>query len=362
MMLFVAVVILTTIYWLALVQPKFGKHPSGKRLERIMKSPNYRNNSFHNFSPTEILLKSASRSKMFKDFFFRKPATTKPPKAIPSVKTDLKNLPPKNTTIVWFGHSSYLISSKSFHILVDPVMQGEASPVPIFAKPFAGSDVYSLHDLPPIDLVLLTHDHYDHLHYDSIKKLASTAKRFVTSLGVGAHLEAWGVSSEKITELDWWESTSVDNGIELIATPARHFSGRSFVRGKTLWSAFVLKLHGHQLFLGGDSGYENHFKEIGKRFGSFDVALLECGQYGENWPYIHTLPEETVTAAKDLNAKILMPVHWAKFELSLHPWDEPINRATKFAATNHQPVTTPMIGEPVVLNSSYPDKRWWENF
>ena len=362
MIILASLLALLIVYWLTIVQPQFGKHPSGKRLDRILKSPNYKGNSFHNSTPTEVLLKSASRTKMFKAFFFGKPASTKPPKAIPSINTGLKNLSAEKPTIVWFGHSSYFIQSKGFNILVDPVMQGEASPVPIFAKPFAGSDVYTLNDLPPIDLVLITHDHYDHLHYNSVKKLAATANRFVTSLGVGAHLEAWGVPSEKIIELDWWESFSVNNEIELTATLARHFSGRSFVRGKTLWSAFVLKLHGHQLFLGGDSGYENHFKEIGKRFGSFDIALLECGQYGENWPYIHMSPEETVMAAKDLNAKVLMPVHWAKFELSLHPWDEPINRATKFAGVNNQVVTTPMIGEPVVLNTSYPTKRWWENF
>jgi L-ascorbate metabolism protein UlaG (beta-lactamase superfamily) len=349
-------------YWFIVVQPKFGKNPSEKRLERVSKSPNYKDSSFHNLTPTEVLLKSASRTKMFKDFFFGKPSNTKPPKPVPTLKTDLKNLADDNPTIVWFGHSSYLIKSKGFNILVDPVMQGEASPLSMFAKPFPGSDVYSLEDLPSIDLVLLTHDHYDHLHYDSMKKLAKSAKSFVTSLGVGSHLEIWGVPSEKITELDWWESTSVNSEIELTATPARHFSGRSFVRGKTLWSAFVLKLHGHQLFLGGDSGYENHFKEIGKRFGSFEIALLECGQYGENWPNIHMLPEQTVQAAKDLNAKILMPVHWAKFELSLHAWNEPINRATKFASAQNQTVTTPLIGEPVILNSSYPDKRWWENF
>ncbi len=360
MIWFLLILAVIVIYWLSVIQPKFGKNPTGKRLERISKSAGYKNNSFHNISPTEVLLKSASRTKMFKDFFFGKPANTKPPQPLPSVKTDLKNLSNDNPTIVWFGHSSYLIQSKNFNILVDPVMQGHASPLVMFAKPFVGSDVYSISDLPSIDLVLLTHDHYDHLHYESIQKLASKAKYFVTSLGVGAHLEAWGVPSKKITELDWWESTSIANDIEFTATPARHFSGRSFVRGKTLWSAFVLKIHGHQLFLGGDSGYDDHFKEIGKRFGTFDIALLECGQYGVNWPYIHMLPEQTVTAAKELNAKILMPVHWAKFELSLHPWDEPINRATKFANKTNQPVTTPMIGEPVILNSSYPTKRWWE--
>jgi len=360
MIWFISILALVAAYWLIFVQKKFGSNPSGKRLERILKSPNYRNSAFQNLTPTEMMLKDTSYSKLLMSFFF-KPSSLKPSKPLPSVKTDLKTLANENPVIVWFGHSSYLIKSKGFTILVDPVLKGQASPVSFFAKPFPGSDVYSVHDLPPIDLVLLTHDHYDHLHFETIRHLAGSAKQFVTSLGVGSHLEAWGVPAEKITELDWWESTSVTQEIELTAAPARHFSGRGFVRGKTIWSAFVLKLHSHKLFLGGDSGYENHFKEIGKQFGPFDLALLECGQYGVNWPYIHMSPEETVTAAKELGAKILMPVHWGKFELAMHPWDEPITRALKSATEKNQLVTTPLIGEPVILNSSYPNKQWWKN-
>jgi L-ascorbate metabolism protein UlaG (beta-lactamase superfamily) len=279
---------------------------------------------------------------------------------LPSVKTDLKILSDATPTIVWFGHSSYLIKSNGFNILVDPVLKGNASPVSFLLKPFDGADVYSLDDLPTIDLVLLTHDHYDHLHYDSIKALASKAKYFVTSLGVGAHLEHWGVDAKKITELDWWETKNISPEIEFTATPARHFSGRSFKRGQSIWSSFVLKLNGYKLFLGGDSGYENHFKEIGQQFGPFDIALLECGQYGKDWPYIHMLPEQTAQAAKDLGAKVLMPVHWAKFELAFHPWDDSINRVKKTSVEIGQPTTTPMIGEPVILNKSYPDKTWWK--
>ena len=360
MIILISILALVLVYWFIFLQPKFGKNPRGKRLDRILKSPNYKSNSFQNPTETEVLLKGTSMAKMTRDFLFGKPTSTRPPKPLPSIKTDLKNLSSEHPTIVWFGHSSYLIKSKNFNILVDPVMQGHASPLTFFGKPFEGSDVYKIDDLPPIDLVLLTHDHYDHLHYESIKKLASTANYFVTSLGVGEHLESWGVPLEKITELDWWESTSIANEITLTATPARHFSGRSFVRGKTLWSAFVLKIHGYQLFLGGDSGYGDHFKEIGKKFSSFDIALLECGQYGVNWPYIHMLPEQTVMAAKELNAKTLMPVHWAKFDLSLHSWDEPIHLAIKYASEINQQITTPMIGEPVVLNSNYPSKRWWK--
>ncbi len=359
MLVFILIIAsLIVIFILFMKQKKFGVIPSGLRLERILKSPNYKNNSFQNLTSTEVMRKGASYIQMIKDSF-SKPPSVKPPRPLPSVETDLKKLDDENPIIVWFGHSSYLIKSKGFTILVDPVLQGHASPVSFFGKPFAGSDVYDVVNLPAIDLVLLTHDHYDHLHYETIKQLASSVKYFCTSLGVGAHLEHWGVAPEKITEFDWWETKRITPEVELTAVPARHFSGRSFVRGKSLWSAFVLNLQGHKLFLGGDSGYENHFKQIGEKFGPFDIALLECGQYGKDWPYIHMLPEQTALAAKELNAKILMPVHWAKFELAFHPWDDSIKRVVKMAVEINQSITTPMIGEPVVLNSSYPNKTWW---
>ncbi len=352
------VIALVVVFFLFMQQKEFGKDPFGTRLARVIKSPNYRNHAFQNLTPTEMMLKDTSYPKLIWESF-NKPASVRPPQTLPSIKTDLKNLPDENPTIIWFGHSSYLIKSRGVAILVDPVLNGHASPVSFFGKPFDGSDVYSVHDLPPIDLVLLTHDHYDHLHYSSVKQLAVSAKYFCVSLGVASHLEHWGVAPEKITEFDWWDAKLVLPEIELIATPARHFSGRTFKRGTTLWSSFVLKLHGHTLFLGGDSGYESHFKEIGLKYGPFEIAILECGQYGKNWPYIHMLPEETVIAAKDLKAKVLMPVHWAKFELAFHSWDDSIKRVTKGAAENNQPITTPMIGEPVILNSSFPNKTWW---
>ena len=360
MLYFFGIVFLIAVLGLLFLRSKeFGALPTGSRLSRVLRSPNFREGAFQNLTPTEMILKGASYPKMIRDMF-RKPANLRPPKPLPSVKTNLKSLPHQNPTVVWFGHSSYLISSQGFIILIDPVLQGHASPLPIFGEPFAGSDVYGLADLPKVDLVLLTHDHYDHLQYKSIAKLAGSDAVFCASLGVGAHLERWGVPNERITELDWWESHAVVSGVKLTAVPARHFSGRKFKRGQSLWSAFVLTLHGHQLFLGGDSGYEKHFAEIGARFGPFDLAILECGQYGTNWPYIHMLPEQTAQAAKDLQAKVLMPVHWAKFQLAFHPWDDSIKRVTAAAALQHQPITTPQIGEPVVINETYPGKRWWE--
>mgnify|MGYP002653050535 CR=1 FL=1 len=213
--------------------------------------------------------------------------------------------------------------------------------------------------LPAIDLLVLTHDHYDHLDYTTIKALAPRVRRFCTALGVGAHLERWGIPAEKITEFDWWETQPVAEATTLTAVPARHFSGRSLQRGKTLWTAFVLKLHGYSLFLGGDSGYDDQFKKIGDQYGPFDLAILECGQYGRDWPNIHMFPEETAQAAQDLRAATLLPVHWGKFVLANHPWNEPIERLVKRATEQQLPLATPRIGEPVRLGATYPQTVWW---
>ncbi len=219
-----------------------------------------------------------------------------------------------------------------------------------------------MEDFPDPDMVLITHDHFDHLDYETILKLKSRAKHFYTSLGVASHLVSWGVDREKITELDWWEEASQVEGIKWIAAPARHFSGRTFKRNRTLWSSFILETSGYRIYLGGDSGYDTHFKEIGERYGPFDLALLECGQYNPLWANIHMMPEETVQAALDLKSKLLLPVHWGKFTLSLHPWTDPIQRVTKEAALKGVAITTPMIGEPLVISEDYPVKHWWEGY
>ena len=366
--------------------PVFGKTPTGPRLQRIRHSSHYSNGSFQNLVPTDVTAKDASFLKMLREYRNR-PADTKPPKPLPSVSTDLSALPNDQASIVWFGHSSYLLKIAGTHILVDPVFSGNASPVSFFAKAFPGSNVYGVDQMPAtLEAVILTHDHYDHLDYKTILQLKDRTNHFYTSLGVGAHLEFWGVDPSRITELDWWESCGmdahghpvggqgvpVDNGddrdvrtsdatraLTLTATPARHFSGRSIKRGAATWSSFVLEAPGYKLFLGGDSGYEQHFKAIGDRFGPFDLTILECGQYGKNWPFIHMLPEQTVQAALDLRAATLFPVHWGKFTLALHPWDEPIRRVTAAAARAHLSITTPRIGEIVTINHKYPNEMWY---
>lgn len=339
-------------------QSTFGRNPADVRLARIERSPNYREGTFQNPELTEVMRENASYMGMMVDFFNKAPDNT-PPQPLPSVNTNLNTLPDAAPAIVWFGHSSYLIKSRGVTVLVDPVFSGNASPVSFFGKSFPGADVYSVDDMPPIDLLVLSHDHYDHLDYPTITKLIPKVKKFYTALGVGAHLERWGVPADRIVELDWWENKSISADIALTAVPARHFSGRGLTRGKTLWSAFVLNLHGYNLYLGGDSGYGKHFREIGDKYGPFDLAILECGQYGKDWPNIHMFPEEVALAAQDLRAKTILPVHWAKFALSIHGWKEPIERLTKRAAELELDVTTPMIGEPLVVGTSYPRSLWW---
>ena len=336
----------------------FGKLPTGKRLHRIKQSPNYKDGVFSNLSPTPVMAEDASFRKILKDYY-KKPKTTEPPAPLPSVKTNLKNLSGDSTTIVWFGHSSYFIHTKGKNILVDPVFSKSASPFSFMVKAYKGTDVYHTDDFPELDLVILTHDHYDHLDYNSVRKLKSKTKKFLVSLGVASHLEFWGVDKNIIMEMDWWEEAEIFPGIKITAAPARHFSGRGIRRGKTLWSSFILKTADENLYLGGDSGYDSHFKMIGEKHGPFDIAILECGQYNPNWKNIHMMPEETAQAALDLGAKILMPVHWGKFTLSLHPWNDPVIRLKKNAAALGVNVTTPMIGEPVVIGKSYQEQEWW---
>ncbi len=340
-------------------QKPFGKKPSGKHLERIKESDHYRDGSFQNLTETKMMADGTSYFNLLVDFF-SKGINRVPSDTLSSVRTDLKTLLDTVPSIVWFGHSSYLIRIEGKNILVDPVFSQRASPVQYLGmKSYAISTPYEVEDLPPIDAVIITHDHYDHLDYNSIIKLLPTVNNYYTALGVGAHLRYWGVKEGCIHELDWWERHDIGPEIELIATPARHFSGRGFIRNKTFWASFVLKTDRHQIFIGGDSGYDDSFRVIGDKYGPFDIALLECGQYNEKWPYIHMLPEETVQASIDLGAKVLMPVHWGKFTLALHPWDEPIRRVVNQANSLGVHITTPKIGEPVVLNREMPQTSWW---
>jgi L-ascorbate metabolism protein UlaG (beta-lactamase superfamily) len=327
-----------------------------RRSQRINNSANYKNGSFANLTPTKMKPDDVSYITMIRKSLNR-PNASRPDHTLPIVKTDLKTLSSPTPVIVWFGHSSYLIHHKGKNILVDPCFSGYASPFSFMVKAFDGANNYSADEMPDIDVLIITHDHYDHLDAHTIKELGPKIKSVCTSLGVGDRL-AELLPGKPVTELDWWESASIGD-IRLTACPARHFSGRGLKRNGSLWSAFVIGLEGYSIYAGGDSGYDYFFKEIGERFGPFDIALLECGQYNEMWPMIHMMPEQTVQAAKDLKAKWLMPVHWSKFALALHPWNEPVKRVKLASEKLNQKLTTPKIGEPVIIDQSYPQELWW---
>lgn len=287
----------------------------------------------------------------------RSPAKPLPVKAFDG---DAFMQPSAKMKFVWYGHSVLLLRMNDKTILIDPMFGKTASPISAFSvKRFSEDTLNIIDSLPAIDLVLLSHDHYDHLDLPSIEKLKGKTGKFIVALGTARHLIKWGVGTDKITEMDWWDATLFE-GIEIVFTPTRHFSGRGLKdRAKSLWGGWVLKTASENIYFSGDSGYGTHFKTVREKLGPFDLGFMECGQYNTHWHQIHMYPEEAVQAAKDAGVRIAMPVHWGAFALSLHKWVDPIERFVKYAAENNQQIITPTLGE-VISTESYPDFRsWW---
>jgi L-ascorbate metabolism protein UlaG (beta-lactamase superfamily) len=349
------------IIYLFMQQPMFGRKPSANRQQLIQQAVNFKEGSFQNQNHTPSFTDGANFFTVLNKFFFAKKERNKPSVPLPSVKTDLKQLDKEENVLVWMGHSSYFMQLDGKTFLVDPVLSGHASPFSFTTNSFAGSDIYTTEDIPAIDFLFISHDHWDHLDYKAITKLQPKIKHIVTGLGTAEHLEKWGFSKASITEKNWNETVALEEGFTVTILPARHFSGRTFTRNKAVWVSFALTTPSHKIYLGGDSGYDTHFTEIGNSYGPFDLAILECGQYNQFWKHIHMMPEETIQAAQDLNAKQLLPVHWGKFALSMHPWDEPVNRVTKAAAAASLPILTPMIGEKLEITRHQQQfSRWWD--
>lgn len=344
-------------------QAKFGKISTVKQLQQIKKSPNYKNGKFSNVSFTPDLTEGVNYFKVLKEFFLERSPHIKPKRILPSVKTNLHDLDADKNVFIWFGHSSYFMQTNGKTILVDPVFSGHASPFSFSVKSFDGANIYSVNDMPSLDFLFLTHDHWDHLDYETVINLKPKIKKVITGIGTAAHLRYWGFDKSTIIEKDWDEEVDLGDGFTVNTTTARHFSGRGFKRNQSLWMAFVLQTPGAKFYLGGDSGYDTHFKTIGEKFGPIDYAILECGQYHHNWKYIHMMPEEVVTAAQDLKAAKLIPVHWAKFALGQHAWNDPILRVVEEAKKRNQKIVHPMIGEEVNLTSNVNQefKEWWLN-
>ncbi|WP_312079143.1 MBL fold metallo-hydrolase [Chryseobacterium sp.] len=340
----------------------FGAEAEGRRRERMLLSENYKNGQFQNLSETPQLAEGESMPKLMLNFLFgKKNPDLKPKINIPFVETDLKNLNKDENIFIWFGHSSYFIQLNGVTFLIDPVFSKFGSPVPVFNKAFSGADFYTPEMMPEIDYLVISHDHYDHLDYPTVKALKPKVRQVILPLGVGAHLEKWGYAEEQILEEDWGGSFVLKNNLQITFTPARHFSGRKFKRNTTLWTSFVLETSDLKIFLGGDSGYDTHFKTIGEKYGPFDFAIMENGQYNEAWKYIHTLPEDLIQASEDLKAKNIIPVHSSKFALALHPWSEPLQKISAYGKEKNLSILTPRIGE--ILNLDKENKsfeKWWE--
>ncbi|WP_211228355.1 MBL fold metallo-hydrolase [Paenibacillus pinihumi] len=287
----------------------------------------------------------------------------KPKGSIPVVPFDSKAyLENPEDQVIWFGHSTLLLKASGVKLLIDPVFGDYASPVRYFGpKRYSDQLPAQIEDLPEIDAVIISHDHYDHLDYGSILKLKEKVKQFIVPLGVAGHLTKWGVDPGNIQELDWWEEVSFQ-GLTIVSTPARHFSGRGGASGggSTLWSSWAILGERSKIYYSGDSGYAPHFKEIGSKYGPFDLTLMECGQYDEKWANIHMTPEESVMANLDVQGKRMIPVHWGAFTLALHSWTDPVERAREAAGNLNAELATPRIGETVFVEAKeYPNANWW---
>jgi L-ascorbate metabolism protein UlaG (beta-lactamase superfamily) len=337
----------------------FGKAPSGERFEKIKRSPQYKNGRFHNRSHTPTFADGHSIYTALHERLFKRSVRHAPQGSVPSVKTDLHNLPPGRDKLVWFGHSSYLLQLNGIRILVDPVLSNHASPFPGMVKAFAGTDIYKAGDVPEIDYLFITHDHYDHLDYKTILQLKPKVRKVICPLGVGEHLQYWGYKGLDIIETDWYEAVGLAGGLKVKALPARHFSGRGFKRNNTLWCSFLLQTPSMKIFLGGDSGYDSHYREIGSKYGPVDIAIMENGQYNAAWRYIHHLPEDLIKAIQDLKAKKVLPVHSGKFSLSNHAWDEPLETLSQLIKQTDTRLLTPMIGQVVELNEENQQFSYW---
>ncbi|MBB6610082.1 MBL fold metallo-hydrolase [Pontibacter sp. Tf4] len=344
------------------LSPQFGAEAEGARLQAMQQSPNYKDGQFQNPVETNMDIGFMGYMKLLRTRLFGESDNQLPQKPIPVRAINPKrfnNTQDTATIVTWLGHSAFIVEIDGKRLLLDPMMGDIASPFSFIGPERFSALPITAEELPPLDAVLISHDHYDHLDYGSIIILNEKTGHFFVALGVGAHLQRWGVPAEKITEMDWWQEVNY-KGLILAATPSRHFSGRGLSdRMQTLWTSWAILGKEKRIFFSGDSGYFDGFKAIGEKYGPFDITLMECGQYNELWPNIHMMPEQTVQAHLDLKGKLLMPIHWGAFALAMHSWTDPIERVTAEATKLNVPMTTPMIGQSIVLGKKAPVKRWW---
>lgn len=366
-----AVIIIVSVILLIIIvgvifintNPQFGGKPTEEQKLQYAQTGHYEDGKFVNLIPSEMNIGFKDIPSLLYQQF------KKDPDRQPSEKFEIQHIdsmnivqhPDTSTRLTWFGHSTFLLEIAGKKILLDPMFGDVPAPHPWLGKSrYSNGLPIEIEKLPQIDAVIMSHDHYDHLDYGSIMKLKDKVKEFYMPLGVGAHFRKWGVDDKHIHELDWWQDITLGS-LKFTCTPARHFSGRGMNdRAATLWASWVIQSPDENIYFSGDSGFGPHFKEIGKRFGQFDYAMMECGQYNEKWHAIHMMPEETIQAAIDISAKVTQPIHWGAFTLALHSWTDPIERAKAEAIKKNVKLSTPQIGQSVTIGEEYPSKEWWK--
>jgi L-ascorbate metabolism protein UlaG (beta-lactamase superfamily) len=357
-MIIIAVIGITIFLY---TSPQFGGKPSKEEIVKFEETGHYNKGKFQNLIETSMDMSFSNFTGMIKDMIKGNP-NTEPKFDLPVIHVDSINIDTTHENrLIWFGHSAFLLQMDGQNILIDPMLGDCPSPHPLVGRKRYNKELaIEIDQLPQIDAIIISHDHYDHLDYPSIKKLKDKTAHFFVPLGVGAHLRSWGVKDDKIEELDWWNETTLAN-IQFVFAPSRHFSGRGIADiSSTLWGSWVIIGSKQKVYFSGDGGYGAHFTEIGEKYGPFDFAMMECGQYNKRWSEIHMFPEQTAQAAYDVKARIMMPIHWGAFTLSLHDWNDPVKRVIKKANELEVPITVPMIGQSISLDKvSAQIEEWW---
>jgi L-ascorbate metabolism protein UlaG (beta-lactamase superfamily) len=332
-----------------LTRPPFGQAPEGDVLRAIRASAHQVDGEFRNELPTPMFVEGQNMASILWGNLTQPAPRREPAQPLPFARIDLKALPRDRDTVVWLGHSSFYVQLAGQRILIDPVFSDHASPVSFANKAFPGATPYAPDDVPDIDLLLITHDHWDHLDHDSLVVLAPRIRQVITGLGVGSHLPGWGFAPDQIRQGDWGDSFEINDRLTVHVLSARHYSGRALERNRTLWVSFALVAPQRRLYFSGDSGYGPHFRAIGERFGGFDFVALDSGQYDARWPLIHMNPEEAAQAAVDLKAAVLLPAHVGRFAMARHAWDEPLQRIVEASRGRPYRLVMPVTGDAIDL-------------
>ncbi len=331
------------------------------QMKKIDRSKQYKRDKFVNYTPNGLDMSFSNMLSTGWKFLVGGTDRT-PDEELPVKQVDFKKITIANNDelkVTWVGHSSQIINLDGIIVLTDPVF--EKSTTIMGPTRFNGDVPLNIDELPEIDLVVISHNHYDHLNAYTIEIIHSKVKQFVVPLMVGAELENFGVPRGKIIELDWWDEITLFENFLVALTPTQHFSGRSiFDRNESLWGSFVIQGPHHKIYFSGDSGYFKGFKEIGDKYGPFDLTMMECGAYNKRWQYVHMLPEESAQAHLDLRGKIMQPMHWGTFNLALHAWYDPIMRITKAADSLGIKLSTPIVGETITIDENLNTENWWE--